>query len=147
MNAAYNRLLSSGGTGSATPSPPASPVRSPRLRHGRAGKGWRGAQQHPWGQVRTVPQRIAWALLSLLLRRQAIFLFAPLIYISGMLLYMGTVSLDVVPQIIARPPPGSVYRSPQLYGRLRRDMDSDNSSDHAVSKPAYSDLSVHVFAR
>lgn len=134
MNAVYNRLLSNGGSGSASPSPPASPMRSPRLRHGRPPKGGRLAQQQPWGQMRALPQRIAWALLSLLLRRQAIFLFAPLIYISGMLLYMGTVSLDVVPRIIMRPPPGSVYRSPHLYQRLRHEMDSDNSSDHTVRR-------------
>lgn len=83
-----------------------------------------------WGGKggRTMPQRIAWMLLSILLKRQAIFLFAPLLYISGMLLYMGSVSLDVVPQIIARPVPGSVYRSPQLYQRFRRDLDLEDRS-------------------
>ncbi|CAA6654970.1 unnamed protein product [Spirodela intermedia] len=108
MNAVYNRLLSNGGSGSTSPSPPASPMRSPRLRHGRPPKGG--------------GSRIAWALLSLLLRRQAIFLFAPLIYISGMLLYMGTVSLDVVPRIIMRPPPGSlaaIWRHPLKGGEWR----------------------------
>lgn len=86
------------------------------------GVGWGGRG------VRTMPQRIAWMLLSMLLRRQAIFLFAPLLYISGMLLYMGSVSLDVVPQIIARPVPGSVYRSPQLYHRFRGDLDLEDQS-------------------
>lgn len=72
-------------------------------------------------------------LLSVLLRRQGIFLFAPLIYISGMLLYMGTVSFDVVPVIHHRPAPGSVYRSPQLYEKLRPEMESDNSSADAIT--------------
>ncbi|EMS66777.1 hypothetical protein TRIUR3_19446 [Triticum urartu] len=46
-----------------------------------------------------------------------------------MLLYMGSLPLDVVPRIITRSAPGSVYRSPQLYARLRPDMDADNSTD------------------
>lgn len=76
---------------------------------------------------------MAWLLLSVLLRRQGVFLFAPLIYISGMLLYMGTVSFDVVPIIKHRAAPGSVYRSPQLYAKLKVGMDADNSSADAVS--------------
>jgi len=46
-----------------------------------------------------------------------------------MLLYMGSISLDSVPRIISRPAPGSMYRSPQLYARLRADMDADNATD------------------
>ncbi|KMZ73923.1 Peptide-O-fucosyltransferase [Zostera marina] len=125
---AYTRVLSSSGERT-TPSPPASPMRSPRRRTPMSGVGGKGFGVG-WGGrgVRTMPQRIAWMLLSMLLRRQAIFLFAPLLYISGMLLYMGSVSLDVVPQIIARPVPGSVYRSPQLYHRFRGDLDLEDQS-------------------
>ena len=126
----YNRLLLNGGNGSPTASPPASPIRSPRVRPSRSYKGARSAQLTP---LRTLPRRIAWKILSFLLRRQAILLFFPLIY-TVVLVYMGSVSLDVVPRIISRPPPGSVYRSPQLYRRLRQEMDSDNSSDHTVSQ-------------
>lgn len=62
------------------------------------------------------------------------FLFAPLLYISGMLFYMGTVSFDVVPDVIkVRRNPGSVYRSPELYNKLKHEMDADNSSSDAVS--------------
>ncbi|GMH26260.1 hypothetical protein Nepgr_028103 [Nepenthes gracilis] len=123
---AYNRLPSSGHT---TPSPPQSPsVRSPRYRHGRSKQG-RSGQTPP----RTLPHRVAWLLLSVLLRRQGFFLFAPLIYISGMLLYMGTLSFDVGPVITHRPALGSVYRSPQLYAKLRHEMDSDNSTADAIS--------------
>ncbi|KAL4282308.1 hypothetical protein GQ457_03G010120 [Hibiscus cannabinus] len=50
-----------------------------------------------------------------------------------MLLYMGTVSFDVVPVIKHRPAPGSVYRSPQLYEKLKIDMNADNSSVDAIS--------------
>lgn len=122
----YNRLPSSGHS---TPSPPPSPLRSPRLRHSRSKGGRFTPVQQPG---RTFPQRLAWLILSVLLRRQGIFLFAPLIYISGMLLYMGTVSFDVVPVIKHRPAPGSVYRSPQLLAKLRPEMDADNSSADAV---------------
>lgn len=50
-------------------------------------------------------------------------LFAPLLYISGMLLYMGSVSFDVVSLknvvvITKRSPPGSLYRSPQVFQKL-----------------------------
>ncbi|XP_057757712.1 protein ESMERALDA 1 [Arachis stenosperma] len=129
---AYNRLPSSGHS---SPSPPPSPLRSPRLRHGRSKTG-RFSPGHPGaggGVGRTAAQRLAWSFLSLLLRRQGVFLFAPLIYISGMLLYMGSASFDVVPVIKHRPAPGSVYRSPQLYARLRPEMDADNSSADAIS--------------
>ncbi|KAL0463473.1 UNVERIFIED_CONTAM: protein ESMERALDA 1 [Sesamum latifolium] len=114
---AYNRLPSSGSN--SPRSPPASPLsRSPR-------------RQRPSKPARpppnTLAQRLAWTLLSLLLKRQGLFLFAPLLYISVMLFYMGTVSFDVVPVIKHRPTPGSVYRSPQLYAKVLREMESDNS--------------------
>ncbi|XP_068332220.1 protein ESMERALDA 1-like [Pyrus communis] len=121
----YNRLPSSGHN---SPSPPPSPLRSPRFRHGRSKPGGRFNQPG-----RTLIQRIVWHLLSVLIRRQGFFLFAPLLYIAGMLLYMGSVSFEVVPIISHRLAPGSVYRSPQLYGKLRPEMDADNSSADAIS--------------
>ncbi|XP_028070691.1 protein ESMERALDA 1-like isoform X3 [Camellia sinensis] len=124
---AYNRLPSSGHNSPS--SPPSSPLRSPRLRHSRS----KGGRFSPAQPPRTVAQRLAGLLLSVLLRRQGIFLFAPLLYISGMLFYMGTVSFDVVPIINHRPAPGSVYRSPQLYAKLRPEMDADNSTSDAIS--------------
>ncbi|KAL5221305.1 hypothetical protein ABZP36_026018 [Zizania latifolia] len=51
------------------------------------------------------------------------------LYIAAMLLYMGSISLDIVSWILARTTLGSVYRSPQLYAHLRTDMDADNSTD------------------
>ncbi|CAK9157579.1 unnamed protein product [Ilex paraguariensis] len=123
---AYNRLPSSGHS---SPSSPQSPLRSPRLRHGKSKVG----RFTPGPAPKTLAQRLAWVLLSVLLRRQGIFLFAPLLYISGMLFYMGTMSFDVVPIISHRPAPGSLYRSPQVYSKLRPEMDSDNLSADAVS--------------
>ncbi|KAJ4840598.1 Protein ESMERALDA 1 [Turnera subulata] len=121
----YNRLP---GSGHSTPSPPQSPLRSPRYRRSKPGRFNASSAAAP-----TIPQRLAWLLLSVLLRRQGIFLFAPLIYISGMLLYMGTVSFDVGPIISHKAAPGSVYRSPQVYERLKPEMDADNSSADAIS--------------
>ncbi|XP_010262705.1 PREDICTED: uncharacterized protein At1g04910-like isoform X2 [Nelumbo nucifera] len=118
----HNRLSSSSGHNTPSPSPPQSPLRSPRCRRGKSGRFTAGHQP------RTLAQRLAWTLLSFLHRRQGVFLFAPLIYIAGMLLYMGTASFDVVPHIKHRLAPGSVYRSPQVYEKLRPEMDSDNSS-------------------
>ncbi|MBA0656468.1 hypothetical protein Goklo_008819, partial [Gossypium klotzschianum] len=115
-------------SGHSTPSPPASPLRSPRYRHGR-----KPGRFSPFQPGRTVAHHVAWLLLSVLLRRQGIFLFAPLIYISGMLIYMGTVSFDVVPLVKHRPAPGSVYRSPQVYEKLKIEMNEDYSSADAVS--------------
>ncbi|KAL3644703.1 Protein ESMERALDA 1 [Castilleja foliolosa] len=130
---AYNRLPSSGH--SSPTSPPTSPLsRSPRYRH-RGSKSGRPP-------AKTLAQRVAWILLSVLLKRQGIFLFAPLLYIAGMLFYMGTVSFDMVPVIKHRHAPGSVYRSPQLYDKVRPDMDSDNSTADAIStiwKHSYKD--------
>ncbi|RWW27921.1 hypothetical protein GW17_00007628 [Ensete ventricosum] len=128
---AYIRLGSGGAGGGGTPSPPASPRRSPRIqrRGGKAG----GAKGAAMGLPRAIVQRMSWMLLSLFLRRQAIFLFTPLLYVASMIFYMGTVSLENVPHIISRSAPGSVYRSPRLYERLRSDMDADNSSDGVSS--------------
>jgi hypothetical protein len=113
QNHAYSRLGSFGG-GAAIPS---SPWRAwgRRASVKRGGAGWAG------GAAR--------AVLAALLRRQAVFLFAPLLYVAAMLLYMGSISLDSVPRVISRPAPGSMYRSPQLYARLRADMDADNATD------------------
>lgn len=49
-----------------------------------------------------------------------------------MLFYMGTVSFDVGPVITHRLAPGSVYRSPQVYAKLRPEMDADNSTADAA---------------
>ncbi|XP_076941981.1 protein ESMERALDA 1-like [Bidens hawaiensis] len=123
------RLPSSGRN---TPSPPLSPLRSPHLRH-RAGKS--SGRFNYTVTNRSLANRIAWIVLSVLLRRQGVFLFAPLLYISGMLFYVGTVSLDVViPDVIkVRRTHGSVYRSPAVYVKMRREMDADNLTSDVIS--------------
>ncbi|KAJ1686525.1 hypothetical protein LUZ63_017915 [Rhynchospora breviuscula] len=123
MQPKLNRL---GLGGSATPSPPSSPLRnSPRV-HRRTPK--LGAAVRP-PPPRSLVQRVTGALLSLLLRRQGVFLFAPLIYVGLIIFCMGTISLESMPRIISRPAQGSLYHSPQLYRRLKAEMDADNSTD------------------
>lgn len=123
---AYSRLGSFGfGGGGAAPSPPSSPRRAWGRRPSAKGGAGAGKAAGGGGAVR----RAARAVLAALLRRQAVFLFAPLLYVAAMLLYMGSISLDSVPRIISRPAPGSLYRSPQLYARLRPEMEADNATD------------------
>ena len=78
---------------------------------------------------RTFLQRFAYLILSLVLKRHGIFLLAPLFYISGMLLYMSTVPIE--PSMVGRtssPPPGSVYRSHEVFHNLWPEMQNTNSS-------------------
>ncbi|KAF3677078.1 putative multiple C2 and transmembrane domain-containing protein 1-like [Capsicum annuum] len=117
---AYNRLPSSGQSSPSAPSSPRS--RSPHRR----------SKPPPrFVGPKTLPQHLAWHFLSFLLQRQTIFLFAPFIYISGILLYMDTVSFYNLPA--PHYAPGSIYRSPQLYGNLRPEMESDSSTADAIS--------------
>ncbi|KAD2393558.1 hypothetical protein R6Q59_012153 [Mikania micrantha] len=122
---AKNRLPS---TGNNSPSPPASPHRSPRFRRGRSSK-TSGRFAH-----RSFPQRFTWILLSVLVRRQGVLLFVPLLYFSAMRFYMGSAQFDAVSGGIKHSMAiGSVYRSPELYAKLRHDMDADNSTADAIS--------------
>ncbi|XP_074309398.1 protein ESMERALDA 1-like isoform X2 [Silene latifolia] len=123
---AYNRLPVNGHA------PPSSPPHSPSLRSPRFRRSKHVRSVGPPPLYRTAAHRLAYVILSVLLRRQGIFLFAPLIYISGMLFYMGTVSFDAGPVVTHRPAPGSVYRSPQLFAKLRPNMDADNSTADAI---------------
>lgn len=49
-----------------------------------------------------------------------------------MLFHMRTASFDAGPTIHRRPAPGSVYRSPQVYAKLRAVIDADNATADAV---------------
>ena len=107
------------GSSHSSPSPPPSPT-LPRS------KSTSQANQ-------TFAQRISWIVLSVILRRRRrILLFAPVIYISCMLFHMRTASFDAGPTIHRRPAPGSVYRSPQVYAKLRAVIDADNATADAV---------------
>lgn len=115
--------------GNLTPSPPS----SPRFRHGRNGKGsaTRGPKPHSF------TERLVYILVSTFFRRRGILLFMPLLYISGMLMYMGRLNFEVPGVAVAvhrRPPPGSTYRSPQVFEKLWPFMQFGGNISHAHAK-------------
>ncbi|KAK3033629.1 hypothetical protein RJ639_033754 [Escallonia herrerae] len=122
----YSRL----GNGSAnSPSPPG----SPRLRHGRGkttgisrGAGGVGCGE---AKLQNFAERLVYVVISAVYRRRGVLLFAPLLYISSMLLYMGTLGLDVVSKGSGKlsAPPGSVYRSPLVFNKLWPLMEAENN--------------------
>ncbi|XP_004499554.1 O-fucosyltransferase 9 isoform X2 [Cicer arietinum] len=84
--------------------------------------------------------KFVFVVMSAILRRRGLLLFAPLLYISGMLLYMGSLSFDVVLVHKHRhrpPPPGSLYTSPQLFHNLWPFMETDNSTSLNVLMKAW----------
>ncbi|KAI5356024.1 hypothetical protein L3X38_008919 [Prunus dulcis] len=107
-----------------------SPPSSPRCRHGRnKNAGGRGPKQ-------SIVEKVVVLLISVVFKRRGVLLFAPLLYISGMLLYMGSVSFDVVSLknavvvVSKRSPPGSLYRSPQVFQKLWPYMQAESNHTH-----------------
>ncbi|KAH7302110.1 hypothetical protein KP509_23G057100 [Ceratopteris richardii] len=144
---AFSRLSSGQHLGNT--SPPASPrISSPRLRSAsrtRSGRIQQWQSHGPSLQVqlhhhqlhqqrsrdlvhtcRKLLQRFAAFILSVLLRRRGVFLLAPLFYISGMLFYMSYIPMDV-PVVSNTLPPGSSYRSPELFRLLWPKMQNSTS--------------------
>ncbi|KAG2714162.1 hypothetical protein I3843_03G016300 [Carya illinoinensis] len=120
----YSRL----GTGRSNATPSSSPPSSPRFRHGRGKNGGGRATKQ------RMVERLVFMLVSAVFRRKGVLLFAPLLYISGMLLYMGSLGFDVVSLkntvgvvVHKRTPPGSVYRSPQVFENLWPFMEAENN--------------------
>lgn len=111
---------------------------SPRLRGGRGSKGgFGGLSTRP----EKLAQRLVYLLVSAVFRRKGVLLFAPVLYIAGMLMYMGTLNLDAVQAgvgvaILRRAPVGSVYRSPKVFEKLWPFMQADggNSSLAVMSQ-------------
>ncbi|GMJ11669.1 hypothetical protein like AT1G35510 [Hibiscus trionum] len=118
---------------SLSPSPPS----SPRFRHGRSKNFTSVAAGAGAGRVgkQRAADRIVFVLISAVFRRKGVLLFAPLLYISGMLLFMGSLGFDVaslknaVDVVHRRLPPGSVYWSPQLFEKLWPFMEADSISN------------------
>ncbi|KAK7322387.1 hypothetical protein VNO77_25766 [Canavalia gladiata] len=115
----YSRL------GGAARSPPS----SPRFRHGRS-------KSSVWGSSKenNSIEKLMFILMSAVFKRRGLLLFAPLLYISGMLLYMGSLSFDVVSikngvvVVHKRAPPGSVYRSHLVFEKLWPLMEAEASN-------------------
>lgn len=106
---------------------PESPVESPGSRYSRTKSG-RLPGPGPGGgfQSKSLFLRLIGFLLSYILRRHAVLLLFPVIYISGMLLYMGNLA-DEEPGS-TRAAPGSVYRSPEVFEKLWPEMEGINVS-------------------
>ncbi|XP_031487193.1 O-fucosyltransferase 9 [Nymphaea colorata] len=111
---------------------PTSPRRSPRAKYGRSKFAGRNSGFESPAKLQRVAERLAYLLLSLVFRRHGVLLFAPLIYLSGMLLYMGTLPIEI-PRVVHRPPPGSTYRSPQVFEKLWPHMQADRSQMNALT--------------
>ncbi|KAM2068035.1 hypothetical protein ACFX1T_044288 [Malus domestica] len=111
--------------------PVCSPPSSPRCRHGRNKNAGAGL-----GPKQSIVEKVVVLLISVVFKRRDVLLFAPLLYISGMLLYMGSVNFDVVSLknavvvVSKRSPPGSVYRSPQVFHRLWPYMQAEGNHTH-----------------
>ncbi|KAF5450768.1 hypothetical protein F2P56_031095 [Juglans regia] len=102
--------------GSSSPSPPPSPPRHSGLSHCR--RRVRSKVQY----VQSLKEGFGG---SILLRRNLRYLLLlPLLYVPGLLMCVGSFSA-----LLGRPtPPGSVYRSHEMFRRLWRDIEADNSS-------------------
>lgn len=124
--------LGTGSNRSVSPSPPS----SPRFRHGRYKNFGGGGGGVGRGGKQSAANKIVFVLISTVFRRKGVLLFAPLLYISGMLLYMGLLGFDVVSLknavvvVHRRSPPGSVYRSPQLFQKLWPFMEAESNASH-----------------
>ncbi|KAF9670614.1 hypothetical protein SADUNF_Sadunf13G0087200 [Salix dunnii] len=144
----YSRLGNGGATGrsvtaTTTPSPPS----SPRLRHSRGsgksnsspgagfagGGGGRGG-----GEKQNLVERLMFLIIKVVLKRRGLLLLAPLLYISGMVLYMGSLNFDVNLKnggvvVRKRAAPGTVYRSPKVFQKLWPYMEAErNRSNNAL---------------
>ncbi|KAF8099067.1 hypothetical protein N665_0252s0006 [Sinapis alba] len=111
----------------------ASPPSSPRIRHSRGKTSNQG-----------IGERLVFLLFSVVFRRKGVLLLAPLLYIAGMLLFMGSFGFTIldlghgVEIVYRRGAPGSVYRSPKVFKRLWPMMEADaNRSSHNALMEAW----------
>ncbi|RZC73500.1 hypothetical protein C5167_048981 [Papaver somniferum] len=125
----------------ATASPPTSPTVSPRFRHSSSRrkssssvyvKSSGGAPK-----LENFIERIVYIFLSAVFRRRGVLLFAPIFYFSGMLMYMDSLSLLPGSRIggggggdRSSSPPGSIYRSPQVFEKLWPYMQLDTNHSY-----------------
>ncbi|GAB2291176.1 O-fucosyltransferase 9 [Dionaea muscipula] len=160
----YSRL----GTGVNSPSPPAPPALPTGLRHSRmkpngvaavgggAAAGTGGRKGGGSVKLGDSIQRVVYFVISVVFRRKGVLLFAPVMYILGMLLYMGSLSLDNggtaggksgftdrLGGFVMNEPrvPGSMYRSPEVFEKLWPYMQAEgNQSSHMLASVWQSEL-------
>ncbi|OVA01531.1 GDP-fucose protein O-fucosyltransferase [Macleaya cordata] len=116
-------------------SPPTSPSVSPRFKHGRSRKSVYNLNRGSSPKLDNFVERIVYILLSAVFRRRGVLLFAPIFYISGMLMYMDSMSFNVAlpgSKIVVdqSPPKGSIYRSPQVFENLWPFMQMDSNHSY-----------------
>lgn len=121
-----------GSARSTTSSPPS----SPRFRHGR-NKNIAGSRVGSGGGKQNLVEKLVVVLISAVFKRKGVLLVAPLLYISVMLLYMSSFGFDVVDLksvvvVRKRAPPGSVYRSPQVFQKLWPFMQAQAIANNTV---------------
>lgn len=83
-------------------------------------------------KLQNLVERLGFAVISTVYRRRGVLLLAPLLYISVILLYMGTVGFD---SVVGRnggygddlTRPGSLYRSPQVFEKLWPFMEAESN--------------------
>ncbi|XP_040944316.1 O-fucosyltransferase 9 isoform X2 [Gossypium hirsutum] len=108
--------LGTGSNRSVSPSPPS----SPRFRHGRYKNFAGGGGGVGRGGKQSAANKIVFVLISTVFRRKGVLLFAPLL----------------------RSPPGSVYRSPQLFRKLWPYMEAESNATHNALMTAWN-LKMH----
>ncbi|KAI3969053.1 hypothetical protein MKW92_021686 [Papaver armeniacum] len=126
----------------ATASPPTSPTVSPRFRHSssrrKSSSSVYGSGKSSGGppKLENFIERIVYIFLSAVFRRRGVLLFAPIFYFSGMLMYMDSLSLFPGSRIgggggdWSSSPPGSIYRSPQVFENLWPYMQLDTNHSY-----------------
>ncbi|KAK1427184.1 hypothetical protein QVD17_15867 [Tagetes erecta] len=124
----YSRL---GRPNGPSPSPPS----SPRQRRHKGGGGFRGGATPGGGvdiKLQSFIERWVYMVISAVYRRRGVLLFAPLLYVSAMLLYMGTMGgFDFTSKNTtanSHPPLGSLYRSPQVFQHLWPYIEAENNN-------------------
>ncbi|KAM7280080.1 hypothetical protein ACFE04_007214 [Oxalis oulophora] len=140
-------------TVSTTPSPPS----SPRFRHGRSKLAASNVSVIRLSKQQSMVERVMVLIISIVFRRKGVLLLAPLLYIVGMLLYIGgslNLDVNVINNIVLLhhhppppPPPGSLYRSPQLFNNLWPFMESHTSSNTNGSSYSNNVISWDKFSR
>lgn len=122
-------------------SPPSSPrhrggrVKSPRSApaavggYGGGAGGFRGGGGR--AELKNAVERFGCLLISAMYRRRGVLMFAPLLYISGILMYMGTMGFNSMDKsgggVADATGPGSVYRSPQVFEKLWPFMEAESN--------------------
>ncbi|KAL7156129.1 hypothetical protein ABFS83_03G122200 [Erythranthe nasuta] len=81
-------------------------------------------------EMKNAAERFRYFLISALYRKRGVLLFAPLLYIAGMLMYMGTMGFNAMSSVGGGDAvgPGSMYRSPEVFEKLWPFMEAESNN-------------------